>query len=106
MEVERSLKVLDGAVIVFCGVGGVEPQSETVWRQADRYHVPRIAFVNKLDRVGSDFFRVIAMMDEKFAIKALPLQLPIGAEEEFKGIVDIIENKAYVWHGRRTGRDV
>jgi elongation factor G len=103
MEVERSLKVLDGAVIVFCGVGGVEPQSEAVWLQADRYHVPRVAFVNKLDRVGADFFRVIAMMDEKFKMKALPIQLPIGSEEDFRGIVDIIENKAYVWNGEELG---
>jgi elongation factor G len=97
MEVERSLKVLDGAVIVFCGVGGVEPQSETVWHQADRYHVPRIAFVNKLDRVGADFFRVLAMMEEKFTLKPLPLQIPIGSEDDFQGVVDVIENKGYVW---------
>jgi elongation factor G len=103
MEVERSLKVLDGAVIVFCGVGGVEPQSEAVWLQADRYHVPRVAFVNKMDRVGADFFRVVAMMDEKFKMKALPIQLPIGSEEDFRGIVDIIEGKAYVWTGEELG---
>ncbi len=103
MEVERSLKVLDGAVIVFCGVGGVEPQSETVWLQADRYHVPRIAFVNKMDRVGADFYRVVAMMDEKFKMKALPIQLPIGSEENFRGMVDVIENKAYVWSGEELG---
>src|SRR5512136_903893 len=85
IEVERSLRVLDGAVVVFCGVGGVEPQSETVWTQADRYHVPRLAFVNKLDRVGADFYRVVAMMEEKFAMKPLPLQLPIGTEDAFRG---------------------
>jgi elongation factor G len=103
MEVERSLKVLDGAVIVFCGVGGVEPQSETVWHQADKYHVPRIAFVNKLDRVGADFFRVVAIMEEKFTLPPLPVQLPIGSEDTFKGVVDIIENKGYVWEGEDLG---
>ena len=90
-------------MIVFCGVGGVEPQSETVWLQADRYHVPRIAFINKMDRVGADFYRVVAMMDEKFKMKALPIQLPIGSEENFRGMVDVIENKAYVWSGEELG---
>jgi elongation factor G len=103
IEVERSLKVLDGAVIVFCGVGGVEPQSETVWHQADRYHVPRLAFINKLDRVGADFYRVVAIMEEKFAMKPLPIQLPIGTEDAFKGIVDVIENKGYVWDEEELG---
>jgi elongation factor G len=97
VEVERSLRVLDGAVALFCGVGGVEPQSETVWRQAEKYHVPRIAFVNKLDRVGSDFFRVITEMQEKLGAKAVPMQLPIGSEDKFKGVVDLIERKAITW---------
>jgi elongation factor G len=105
MEVERSLKVLDGVVIVFCGVGGVEPQSETVWHQADKYHVPRIAFVNKMDRVGADFFRVIKMMHEKFPITALPIQLPLGDEDDFKGVIDIIEEKAYVWNEETLGAE-
>jgi elongation factor G len=98
VEVERSLKVLDGAVIVFCGVGGVEPQSETVWRQADRYHVPRIAFVNKLDRSGSDFYRVVKMMQEKFEQIPLPVQLPIGEADEFNGVIDLVAEKAFTWH--------
>ena len=93
VEVERSLRVLDGAIAVFCGVGGVEPQSEAVWHQADQFGVPRIAFVNKLDRLGSDFDRVVAMMDHKFGTCALPLQLPIGAEGEFHGVVDLISNR-------------
>ena len=96
-EVERSLKVLDGAVVVFCGVGGVEPQSETVWRQADRYKVPRIAFVNKLDRVGSDFFAVCEQMKEKLGANPLILQIPIGTEGEFKGIIDLVDSKAIIY---------
>jgi len=98
VEVERSLKVLDGAIIVLCGVGGVEPQSETVWRQADRYHVPRLAFVNKLDRSGADFYRVVKMMAEKFEQIPVPVQLPIGEEDEFKGVIDLVAEKAFVWH--------
>ena len=96
-EVERSLKVLDGAVVVFCGVGGVEPQSETVWRQADRYKVPRIAFVNKLDRVGSDFFSVCQQMKEKLQARPLILQIPIGSESQFRGIIDLVEAKAIIF---------
>ncbi|NQS99782.1 MAG: elongation factor G, partial [Candidatus Omnitrophica bacterium] len=96
-EVERSLKVLDGAVVVFCGVGGVEPQSETVWRQADTYKVPRIAFINKLDRVGSDFFAACEQMKEKLGTNPLILQLPIGSEAEFKGIIDLVESKAFYY---------
>ncbi|HBR34938.1 MAG TPA: elongation factor G, partial [Firmicutes bacterium] len=80
VEVERSLRVLDGAVAVFCAVGGVEPQSETVWRQADKYNVPRVAFINKMDRVGADFFRVVAMMKSKLGSNPVPIQIPIGAE--------------------------
>ncbi len=93
-EVIRSLRVLDGAVVVFCGVGGVEPQSETVWRQADRHRVPRITFVNKMDRMGADFYRVLEMMKERLAATPVPLQLPIGSEKEFRGVVDLIENEA------------
>jgi elongation factor G len=96
-EVERSLKVLDGAVVVFCGVGGVQPQSETVWRQADKYRVPRIAFVNKMDRVGADFFNVVKDMEEKLGANAFPIQLPIGSESDFKGMIDLITMKAYVF---------
>lgn len=97
VEVERSLRVLDGAVALFCAVGGVEPQSETVWRQADKYNVPRISFVNKMDRAGADFFKVVAEINDKLGAQAIPLQIPIGAEDDFKGIVDLITNKAYEW---------
>ena len=97
VEVERSLRVLDGAVAVFCAVGGVEPQSETVWRQADKYNVPRIAFVNKMDRTGADFFGVVEQIKDRLGAKAIPIQVPIGAEDNFKGVVDLIENKAIVW---------
>ena len=96
-EVERALRVLDGMIAVFCGVGGVEPQSETVWRQANKYRVPRIAFVNKLDRVGSDFFTVVQQMRERLGANPVPIQLPIGRESDFKGIVDLIEMKAIYW---------
>ncbi len=97
VEVERSLRVLDGAVAVFCAVGGVEPQSETVWRQANKYKVPRIAFVNKMDRPGADFFRVVSEIKEKLGSNPVPMQIPFGAEENFKGIVDLIERRAIVW---------
>lgn len=97
VEVERSLRVLDGCVIIFCAKGGVEPQSETVWRQADRYRVPRIAYVNKMDIVGADFFNVIEMIKEKLRANPLPLQIPIGVEAEFKGIVDLIRQKAVIY---------
>jgi len=103
IEVERSLKVLDGAVAVFCAVGGVEPQSETVWRQADKYHVPRIAFVNKMDRVGADFYRVVEMMKERLGAKPLPIQLPWGAEDSFEGVIDLVKMKAIVWKGDQLG---
>ncbi len=95
VEVERSLRVLDGMVAVFCAVGGVEPQSETVWNQANRYKVPRIAFINKMDRAGADFYEAVAMMDKYLDANAVPFQLPVGAEEEFEGIIDLIEMKAY-----------
>ncbi|RLD71811.1 MAG: elongation factor G [Bacteroidetes bacterium] len=97
VEVERSLRVLDGAVAVFCAVGGVEPQSETVWRQADKYKVPRLAFINKMDRVGSDYLRVVQEIADKLGSNPVPMQIPIGSEENFKGIVDLIERKAIVW---------
>jgi len=96
-EVERSLRVLDGAVAVFDGGEGVEPQSETVWRQADKYNVPRIAFINKMDKIGADFYKSVESMEKKLGVKAVPIQLPIGAEDSFKGIVDIITRKAYIW---------
>ncbi|MBK8846737.1 MAG: elongation factor G [Bacteroidetes bacterium] len=97
VEVERSLRVLDGAVALFCAVGGVEPQSETVWRQMNKYNVPRIGFVNKMDRAGADFFSVVSQVKERLAGNPIPLQVPIGAEETFKGVVDLISNKAIVW---------
>lgn len=97
VEVERSLRVLDGAVAVFCSVGGVEPQSETVWRQADKYQVPRIAYVNKMDRTGAGFFNVVNMMKERLSANAVPIQLPIGAEENFKGVVDLVRQKAIIY---------
>src|SRR3954454_18480463 len=90
IEVERSLRVLDGAVAVFCAVGGVEPQSETVWRQATKYDVPRIAFINKMDRVGADFYDVLKQMREKLKANPVPLQIPCGAEDTFRGVIDLI----------------
>ncbi len=103
IEVERSLRVLDGAVAVFCSVGGVEPQSETVWRQADKYRVPRIAFVNKMDRVGADFFRGVSMIRDRLKANPVPIQLPIGAEDTYKGVVDLVEMKAIVWDEESLG---
>src|SRR6266480_4141679 len=103
MEVERSLRVLDGAVAVFCGVGGVEPQSETVWRQADRYAVPRIAFVNKLDRVGADFNFVVGMMKTRLGAIAVPLQIPIYVGDWFTGMIDLIEMKAITYESDEQG---
>ena len=103
IEVERSLRVLDGAVAVFCGVGGVEPQSETVWHQADKYGVPRVAFVNKMDRVGADFPRAVEMIRERLGANAVPLQLPIGGEEDFEGVVDLIRNQALYWEDESLG---
>jgi elongation factor G len=97
VEVERSLRVLDGAVAVFCAVGGVEPQSETVWRQADKYNVPRIAFINKMDRAGADFFAVVEQINERLGANAIPIQIPIGAEENFKGFIDLVQRKAVLW---------
>jgi len=102
-EVERSLRVLDGAVVVFDGVQGVEPQSETVWRQADRYNVPRIAYINKMDRTGADFYMSAASIKEKLGANSVPIQIPIGAEEHFTGLVDLVDMKARIWHGEELG---
>ncbi|MEK7846603.1 MAG: GTP-binding protein, partial [Nitrospinota bacterium] len=99
VEVERSLRVLDGAVGIFCAVGGVQPQSETVWRQADKYKVPRIAFINKMDRVGADFHRTVSMIEERLRAKPLPIQLPLGSETSYQGIIDLVENKAWSFDG-------
>ena len=104
-EVERSLRVLDGAVAAYCAVGGVEPQSETVWRQADKYNVPRIAYVNKMDRSGADFFDVVRQMKEVLGANPCPVVIPIGAEESFKGVVDLIKMKAILWHDETMGAD-
>ena len=105
VEVERSLRVLDGAVAAFCAVGGVEPQSETVWRQADKYNVPRIGYVNKMDRSGANFFEVVRQVREVLGANPLPIQIPIGAEETFKGIVDLVTMKAYFWHDETMGAE-
>ncbi len=103
VEVERSLRVLDGAVALFCAVGGVEPQSETVWRQANKYKVPRIGFVNKMDRSGADFFNVVGQIKERLGARPVPLQVPIGAEAEFKGVVDLVNNRGMVWNEADQG---
>ena len=106
VEVERSLRVLDGAIALFCAVGGVEPQSETVWRQADRYEVPRIAFINKMDRLGANFFRVIDMMSDRLTTLPLPIQIPIGAGDDFEGVIDLIKMKALYWNTNDQGQTV
>lgn len=106
VEVERALRVLDGVVAVFCAVGGVEPQSETVWRQADKYRVPRLAFINKMDRVGADFFRVVDMIRERLKAKPVPVQIPIGKEENFKGVIDLIHNQAMYFDEQTLGKKV
>ena len=103
VEVERSLRVLDGAVALFCAVGGVEPQSETVWRQADKYNVPRIGFVNKMDRSGANFFEVVEQVKDRLGATPVPLQVPIGSEAEFTGVVDLINNRAMVWNEKDMG---
>jgi elongation factor G len=105
VEVERSLRVLDGSVTVFCAKGGVEPQSETVWRQAEEYHVPRMAYVNKMDIMGADFFHVIQMMKDRLKCNAVPIQLPIGKEDTYKGLIDLVEMKAYVYYDE-LGKDI
>lgn len=103
VEVERCLRVLDGAVAVFCAVGGVEPQSETVWRQANKYRVPRLALINKMDRLGADFFRTVEMMKQRLGARAIPIQLPIGSEDHFMGVVDLVSLKAYTWDDDSLG---
>ena len=105
VEVERSLRVLDGSVTVLCAKGGVEPQTETVWRQADNYQVPRMVYVNKMDIMGADFYNVLNMLHERLHCNAVPIQLPIGAEDDFKGIVDLLEMKAYVYYDD-LGKDI
>jgi elongation factor G len=105
VEVERSLRILDGAVATFCAVGGVEPQSETVWRQADKYNVPRIGFVNKMDRSGADFYEVIRQIKAVLGAKPCPIQIPIGAEEKFKGVIDLVQMKAILWHDESMGAE-
>ncbi|MBO7382193.1 MAG: GTP-binding protein, partial [Muribaculaceae bacterium] len=105
VEVERSLRVLDGAVATFCAVGGVEPQSETVWRQADKYNVPRIGYVNKMDRSGANFFEVCRQVHDVLGANPCPIQIPIGAEDSFKGVVDLITMKALFWHDETLGAD-
>ena len=97
------MRVLDGAVAVFCSVGGVQPQSETVWRQADKYGVPRLVFVNKMDRIGSDFYNVEAQIIERLKSRAVPIQIPIGAEDNFKGLIDLVTMKAIIWNDESMG---
>ena len=103
IEVERSLRVLDGAVGVFCGVNGVQPQSETVWRQSDKYRTPRIAFINKMDRLGADFKNAVSSIREKLNSPAIPVQIPIGSEDSFAGCIDLIDQKALVWSDDELG---
>ena len=105
VEVERSLRVLDGAVAVFCGVAGVQPQSETVWRQADKYKVPRVSFVNKMDRQGADFNRCLESIRERLSAVAIPVQIPLGQEDQFKGVIDLLEQKAYIYLDETLGAD-
>src|SRR5690554_945197 len=105
MEVERSLRVLDGAVAVFCSVGGVEPQSETVWRQADRYKVPRVAFINKMDRTGANFDNVVGQLRERLKARAVRVQIPIGKEDSYQGAVDLVKMKGIIWNDASLGAD-
>src|SRR5690349_12688122 len=104
-EVERSLRVLDGAVAVFDAVAGVQPQSETVWRQADKYEVPRICFINKMDRVGADFFHSVDTIVARLKARPVVIQLPVGAEDQFKGVIDLVEMKALIWHDETLGAE-
>ncbi|MDO9454218.1 MAG: GTP-binding protein, partial [Stagnimonas sp.] len=103
IEVERSMRVLDGACMLYCAVGGVQPQSETVWRQATKYKVPRLAFVNKMDRMGADFFKVVKQIKDKLRANVVPIQIPIGAEEKFEGVVDLVKMKAIIWNEADKG---
>ena len=105
VEVERSLRILDGAVAAFCAVGGVEPQSETVWRQADKYNVPRIGYVNKMDRSGANFFEVVSQVKTVLGANPCPIQIPIGAEETFKGVIDLVKMQAILWHDETMGAE-
>src|SRR5229473_1833855 len=105
IEVERSLRVLDGAVALFDGVNGVEPQSETVWRQADKYHVPRICFINKMDRIGADFYRAVETIVDRLKARPVPIQIPVGAEDQFKGVVDLVSMKATIWRDETLGAE-
>ena len=105
VEVERSLRVLDGAIAVFCAVGGVEPQSETVWHQSDKYNVPKLVFINKMDRVGADFFAVLKGIEEELCANTIPLEIPIGAEADFRGVIDLVEMKAYIYEEESQGKD-
>src|SRR5205823_1372018 len=104
-EVERSLRVLDGAVAVFDAVAGVQPQSESVWRQADKYHVPRICFINKMDRVGADFYRAVDTIVDRLKARPVPIQIPVGAEDQFKGVVDLVAMKAVIWRDETLGAE-
>src|SRR4030088_1760273 len=104
-EVERSLRVLDGAVAVFDAVAGVQPQSETVWRQADKYGVPRICFINKMDRVGADFYRAVDTIVDRLKARPVPIQIPVGAEDQFKGVVDLVSMKAVIWRDETLGAE-
>ena len=103
IEVERSMRVLDGACMVYCAVGGVQPQSETVWRQANKYQVPRLAFVNKMDRTGANFFRIVEQMKTRLGANPVPVVVPIGAEDNFKGVVDLLEMKSIIWDEASQG---
>src|SRR5205807_10644201 len=103
IEVERSMRVLDGACMVYDSVGGVQPQSETVWRQANKYKVPRLAFVNKMDRVGADFFKVYRQMKERLKANPVPIQIPVGAEDKFAGVIDLVKMKAIIWSEEDKG---
>src|ERR1700690_4055525 len=103
VEVERSLRVLEGEVVVFDGVAGVEPQSETVWRQADKYSVPRICFINKMDRVGADFFHSVDTIVDRLRARPVPIQIPVGAEDQFRGVVDLVKMKGVLWHDETLG---
>ncbi|MBU1137931.1 MAG: GTP-binding protein, partial [Proteobacteria bacterium] len=106
VEVERSLRVLDGAIAVFCAVGGVEPQSETVWKQADHYSIPRIAFINKMDRIGADFDRTVAMIEKRLGANPVAVQIPVGSEAQFEGVIDLIKGKMYSFDELSLGQEV